>query len=289
MISFRMNRIAKNARRAFLLLSLLSPSVVVADAVDDQLRTEYVGKVLTLRRFYKGDHLSFRADGTLDGDARIGPWTIDGEIFVNKAFASGTTLHLKGRRLVLLFDSKTKTFQDTLMHLEEYRGKDRTRVEDLLNGMKVEIDIRLSQEATDAQQISKAMQAVFLAPNESMTNVVPDYWRSYFDFVEHKANTLRPEGVYSVGNGVSPPKPISAPEPEYTDSGRGVKWQGTVLVSLVVDEDGKPRNLQIARPLGAGLDDKSVEAVETWKFEPAQKDGKPVRVAIMVEVTFHLY
>ena len=56
-----------------------------------------------------------------------------------------------------------------------------------------------------------------------------------------------------------------------------------------VDEDGKPRNLQIARPLGAGLDDKSVEAVETWKFEPAQKDGKPVRVAIMVEVTFHLY
>ena len=42
-------------------------------------------------------------------------------------------------------------------------------------------------------------------------------------------------------------------------------------------------------PLGAGLDEKSVEAVSTWKFDPAQKDGKAVPLAIKVEVTFHLY
>jgi protein TonB len=41
--------------------------------------------------------------------------------------------------------------------------------------------------------------------------------------------------------------------------------------------------------LGLGLDEKAIEAVNTWKFEPAQKDGRPVAVAINVEVQFRLY
>jgi TonB family protein len=38
-----------------------------------------------------------------------------------------------------------------------------------------------------------------------------------------------------------------------------------------------------------GLDQKAVEAVRKWKFEPAMKDGKPVAVQISVEVNFRLY
>ena len=45
--------------------------------------------------------------------------------------------------------------------------------------------------------------------------------------------------------------------------------------------------------LGVGfvfsLDEKAIEAVRNWKFEPAMKDGHPVRVEIAVEVDFHLY
>jgi len=56
-----------------------------------------------------------------------------------------------------------------------------------------------------------------------------------------------------------------------------------------VGPDGKPRDIRVARQLGMGLDEKAIEAVKNWRFDPAMKDGKPVAVAINVEVSFRLY
>ena len=64
---------------------------------------------------------------------------------------------------------------------------------------------------------------------------------------------------------------------------------GTCALSLVVGPDGRPRDIAIARSVGLGLDEKAIETVKTWKFDPAMKDGKPVAVQIIVEVAFHLY
>ena len=61
------------------------------------------------------------------------------------------------------------------------------------------------------------------------------------------------------------------------------------MLSLIVGPDGKPRDLKVSRSLGLGLDEKAIQAVNQWKFEPALKDGKPVAVAINVEVQFRLY
>jgi TonB family protein len=47
--------------------------------------------------------------------------------------------------------------------------------------------------------------------------------------------------------------------------------------------------MKVVRPLGMGLDQKALDAVKQWKFEPAMKDGKPVAVQINVEVNFRLY
>jgi periplasmic protein TonB len=60
-------------------------------------------------------------------------------------------------------------------------------------------------------------------------------------------------------------------------------------MSLIVDKTGQPRNIYIVRPLGLGLDQKAVETISTWQFDPARKDGEPVDVEIAVEVDFHLY
>jgi TonB family protein len=57
----------------------------------------------------------------------------------------------------------------------------------------------------------------------------------------------------------------------------------------IVGPDGRPRSLQVARSLGMGLDEKAVEAVRNWRFEPGKKGGVPVPVLINVEVDFHLY
>ena len=96
-------------------------------------------------------------------------------------------------------------------------------------------------------------------------------------------------GVFRVGGGVSAPKAIYAPDPEYSEEARKAKYQGVCVLSLIVGPDGKPRDIHVARSLGLGLDEKAIEAVNQWKFEPAQKDGKAVAVAISVEVTFRLY
>ena len=96
-------------------------------------------------------------------------------------------------------------------------------------------------------------------------------------------------GVFRVGGGVSAPKEIYAPEPEYSEEARKVKHMGTVVLQLVVGPDGTPRDIRVVRTLGLGLDEKAIEAVRKWRFEPAKKDGKPVAALVSVEVDFHLY
>ncbi len=96
-------------------------------------------------------------------------------------------------------------------------------------------------------------------------------------------------GPLQVGNGVSAPRPIETPDPEYSEEARKAKYQGVVVLALVVGPDGRPRGMRVQRSLGMGLDQKAIEAVQRWLFEPAKKDGRPVAVAISVEVNFHLY
>jgi periplasmic protein TonB len=96
-------------------------------------------------------------------------------------------------------------------------------------------------------------------------------------------------GVFKVGGGISAPRPLASPDPQYTDEARKAKVQGTCILWLIVDAAGHPRDVKIVRGLGYGLDEKAVEAVKEWRFDPAKKDGQPVNVQVSVEVGFHLY
>ncbi len=96
-------------------------------------------------------------------------------------------------------------------------------------------------------------------------------------------------GAYRVGGGVSAPRVIYQPDPEYSEEARKAKYQGTVVLWVVVGADGRPREMRVARSLGMGLDEKALEAVRTWRFEPARMNGQPVPVQINVEVNFRLY
>jgi periplasmic protein TonB len=96
-------------------------------------------------------------------------------------------------------------------------------------------------------------------------------------------------GIFHVGGGVSPPRVIYQVDPEFSEEARKAKYQGTCTLMLVVDASGHPTNIRVASSLGMGLDEKAIEAVKNWRFEPSMKDGHPVRVEIAVEVEFHLY
>jgi periplasmic protein TonB len=95
--------------------------------------------------------------------------------------------------------------------------------------------------------------------------------------------------TYRPGNGVSAPRAIYNPDPEYSDEARRVKFQGNVVLSLIVDPTGHVRDIHVARSLGLGLDEKAIEAVQQWKFSPGMKDGHPVAVQVNIEVNFRLY
>jgi periplasmic protein TonB len=96
-------------------------------------------------------------------------------------------------------------------------------------------------------------------------------------------------GIFHVGGGVSPPRVIYQVDPEFSEEARKAKYQGTCTLMLVVDTAGRPKNIRVASSLGMGLDEKAIEAVKNWRFEPSMKDGHPVNVEIAVEVEFHLY
>jgi TonB family protein len=96
-------------------------------------------------------------------------------------------------------------------------------------------------------------------------------------------------GVYRVGGGVSAPRVLYSPDPEYSDEARKAKYQGSVVLWIVVGSDGRVRDIRVQRTLGLGLDEKAIEAVRKWKFEPAMKNGQPVAVQVNVEVNFRLY
>jgi TonB family protein len=96
-------------------------------------------------------------------------------------------------------------------------------------------------------------------------------------------------GNYRPGvNGVSDPTLIYSIEPEFSDEARKARYQGVVLVGLVVGADGLPKNLRILHALGMGLDEKAIEAVKQWRFEPGMKDGKPVATQAQVQLDFRL-
>jgi len=90
------------------------------------------------------------------------------------------------------------------------------------------------------------------------------------------------------GNGVTNPVVISRTAPKYAEEARRAKIEGSVLLSMVVDESGVPRNIKVARSLDPGLDQKAIEAVREWKFKPGQKDGNSVAVQAQIQVTFKL-
>lgn len=95
-------------------------------------------------------------------------------------------------------------------------------------------------------------------------------------------------GVYAPGGGVSWPAILYKVEPEYSEEARKARLEGVLIVSVVVDEQGLPRDFRIIRPLGLGLDEEAVKAIRQWRFRPGMKDGHPVAVRVPIEATFRL-
>jgi TonB family protein len=271
-------------------LVLRAPSARAADDLEAQLKTAYLGKVLTLRHFYSGHRLRFNWDGAPIGIAKPGPWTTDGQISITKIELRGRTLELTGRRVCLVFDAKAKPYRDVLDFLSESKAEDRGKSEKFFENRDVEIKITLPSENTNKKEAAATMNAIFLAHGESMRGMVPTFWRDYFDRQEGREISAPAVAgtVYEVKEDeVSAPRVILQPDPVLTEEAHRARYAGTTTLTVVVGVAGDVSDPQIQSPLGLGLDENAVETVKTWKFNPGRKDGKPVAVKTTVAVEFH--
>jgi len=107
-------------------------------------------------------------------------------------------------------------------------------------------------------------------------------------------------GNYKPGNGVSTPQVIDRIDPEFPEAASRKKLGGTSVVSFVVDENGLPHDVHVVRSsatglkkkeqrIGQAMDENAVKAVQQYRFKPGTYQGKPVAVALSIEVTYRIY
>lgn len=94
--------------------------------------------------------------------------------------------------------------------------------------------------------------------------------------------------VYSLNAVSTAPKLLYQIDPEYSDEARKVRFNGRVVLKIVIDENGNTRDIEVVRSPGLGLDERAVNAVKQWRFRPGKRDGAAVPVWATVEVNFRL-
>ncbi|NCS89977.1 MAG: energy transducer TonB [Ignavibacteria bacterium CG2_30_36_16] len=74
----------------------------------------------------------------------------------------------------------------------------------------------------------------------------------------------------------------------YPEIAKRAGVEGKVYVLAFVDEGGNVTKVEIAKGLGAGLDEAAMGAVRQTKFKPGKQRGKPVKVQVMIPIVFRL-
>jgi TonB family protein len=96
--------------------------------------------------------------------------------------------------------------------------------------------------------------------------------------------------VYHPGPGVTNPRLVYAPDPEYPKNKKAWARANVICeIGIIVDKDGMPRGLHVVQSGGKDFDAKAMKAVRQYRFAPALYEGKPVAAAIRIEVNFRKY
>jgi TonB family protein len=94
----------------------------------------------------------------------------------------------------------------------------------------------------------------------------------------------------AAGGGVIRPEVIESSRvlPVYPEEAQRARLEGLVVLKVVIDEHGKVGNVEVLRSVGHGFDEAAVAAVRQWRFRPATRDGKPIKVVHVIPFEFRL-
>jgi hypothetical protein len=152
--------------------------------------------------------------------------------------------------------------------------------------------ITTTTSAAHATQVLKDALDKIFAPglDDRAMAAMPVFWKLYYQAVAAKSDykpkdpsVLRQSAVDQKA------KLVSTFEPESNDFAQAAGVAGMALYHTVIGADGKASEIAVGRPIGFGLDENAVAAIQKATFQPAIKDGKPVPVMLDLVVQFRIY
>jgi TonB family protein len=266
------------------LLALFLVEATHADSVKDALNHKYKKQVLALRAPLAAGNQKFDSAGHSLNGAPNSHWLIYGGIYVEKLNLSPDTLRLEGPRAATAADKKNGKAM-----LVRFSKSQR-------------IEIHLDQPLKSLDEAEAVMGRVFLFSADAAERARPELRRADDntpdDEIYHvsmhafrRPDDKAPEMETDDGKkeNVLPPRPTYTPEPEFSEEARRAKYQGTVVMKILVNKAGEVVRVRLERALGMGLDQNAMEGVTRWRFSPATHNGQPVAVEMNIEVAFNLY
>ena len=283
---------------SFLALAWGFSATVAASGQDleTRLTDQYRDKILALRHSLKLDAQEYAADGAPMNPGEEGSWTLYGRMVVSTITVDVHQLRVEGKRALYFFDrnGNISQFKDDPKHPAE----------------NMKVIMNLPQPLSSTEEATAVLGHVFALMPEDMIDSVPSYWKGHLAKqlgveVPKKAgseqagapsqtgNTSTPQEDTKLGDPrlkhVSPPKILNKREPEFSKEAKSRGFQGIVGLNIVIDPTGRVSDISIVHPLGMGLDEKAMAAIDTWRFAPIKRNGQPIAVGVYIEVDFRLY
>lgn len=224
-------------------------------ALQSELQSNLKDRSFILRNFYTNSKLDYDLNGVIQNKPDFSSWRLAG-MRIDDVDLKPEHLKLTGKRVITVTS--------------------RGRAESFVSDEKIEVEVEFGSVTPDEGLIVHALNRIFLTKNDDVAAL-------------EKIADQQYSTAAKVGIDVSAPRTIYSPDPVYPPEARRQKFQGTVVLWVLIGADGEVRDVQVARPLGHGFDEEALKAVKAWRFTPALKHGTPVPVQLNVEVNFRLY
>lgn len=248
-----------------LILSFGCLSSAFAEDVSELLNQQYDKKVMALRYPFGHGVQKFDSSGR-PLTTPTGPWLVYGGIYIRDVKLSHDALQFEGPRIAFLVSPEISASAVILQKT-------------------VKVQIHLDRPLASVTEAQELLGRIFYLDPGDISHAQPEYRRSDY----HPEGAAAPVEFSSARkDGVKPPKPVYSPEPDFNEEARHARYQGVVMMRIVIDTSGNVTDIRIERALGKGLDENAVDAVKKWKFSPATRDGQPVSVSMLTEVSFNL-
>ncbi len=305
-----------------------SLNLAASALTEDELRQRLVGKQLFLRGLWLDDELHFDMHGKLVGQSAKGSFTLC-SVEIERVRVTKRRVELEGVRYGIHFEdegnwaNQAASFDRIRVtpkkkHLEIVLDRQVVVIPKKKKGQKGAPDADganvpaatavgtvdaaaaaaagLDADTTtspgeSAERVRHALDKIFaLSLDAQMIAQMPDYWQYFYRAqLDHKSMEPTDPNVYRQAPGLQPAALVKNVVPVSNDYAQRSEVAGVASYEVILGADGKPLGVAVYRPIGFGLDENAVVAIQKSKFAPAIKDGKPVASVFELAVNFRIY